>query len=150
MDILGISCFYHDSAASLVRDGEIIAAVQEERFTRKKHDFDFPINSINWCLKQGEIAAKDLHFLIFYEKPLIKFERILENFLSLAPSGISQFMQALPIWLKEKLWIPELIRKKLDYEGKILFAQHHETHAASAFYPSPFKEAAFLIFRKIR
>jgi carbamoyltransferase len=144
MNILGISCFYHDSAACLVRDGEIIAAAQEERFTRKKHDFDFPANSINWCLKEGGIAAKDLDFLIFYEKPLIKFERILENCLSFAPSGISQFMQALPIWLKEKLWIPELVRKKLDYEGKILFAQHHETHAASAFYPSPFKEAAFL------
>jgi carbamoyltransferase len=144
MDILGISCFYHDSAAVLVRDGEIIAAVQEERFTRKKHDFDFPINSINWCLKEGGISAKDLDFLIFYEKPLVKFERILENFLGFAPSGISQFMQALPIWLKEKLWIPELIRKELDYPGKILFAQHHEAHAASAFYPSPFKEAAFL------
>ena len=144
MNILGISCFYHDSAAALVRDGKIIAAVQEERFSRKKHDFDFPINSISWCLKQGGIAAKDLDCLIFYEKPLIKFERILETFLAYAPSGISQFMRALPIWLKEKLWIPELIKQKLDYQGKVLFAEHHQAHAASAFYPSPFKEAAFL------
>jgi carbamoyltransferase len=144
MNILGISCFYHDSAASLVRDGEIIAAAQEERFSRRKHDFDFPINAVKWCLEQGGITAKDLDFLIFYEKPLIKFERILENFLSQAPSGISQFMQAMPIWLKEKLWIPDLIRGKLNYEGKMLFARHHEAHAASAFYPSPFKEAAFL------
>jgi carbamoyltransferase len=144
MNILGISCFYHDSAASLVRDGEIIAAAQEERFSRRKHDFDFPINAVKWCLEQGGITAKDLDFLIFYEKPLIKFERILENFLSHAPSGISQFMQAMPIWLKEKLWIPDLIRGKLNYEGKMLFARHHEAHAASAFYPSPFKEAAFL------
>lgn len=144
MNILGISCFYHDSASCLVRDGEIIAAVQEERFTRKKHDFGFPNNSINWCLEEGGIAVKDLDFLIFYEKPFIKFERIMENFLAYAPSGISQFMQAMPIWLKEKFWIPDLIRKNLDYQGKILFAQHHEAHAASAFYPSPFKEAAFL------
>ncbi len=144
MNILGISCFYHDAAACLVRDGEVIAAVQEERFTRKKHDFSFPINSINWCLEEGGITVKALDFLIFYEKPFVKFERILENFLAYAPSGICQFMQAMPIWLKEKLWIPDLIRKNLDYEGKILFTQHHEAHAASAFYLSPFKEAAFL------
>lgn len=144
MNILGISCFYHDSAACLVRDGEIIAAVQEERFTRRKHDFNFPLNSINWCLKESSITAKDLDFVVFYDKPFIKFERILETSLTYAPTGIRQFVQAMPLWLKQKLWIPELIRKELGYQGKILFTEHHESHAASAFYPSPFKEAAFL------
>ena len=144
MNILGISCFYHDSAACLVRDGEIIAAVQEERFSRKKHDFNFPINSINWCLKEGGISSTDLDFVVFYDKPFIKFERILETSLTYAPTGVRQFIQALPLWLKQKLWIPELIRKELAYQGKILFTEHHESHAASAFYPSPFKEAAFL------
>src|SRR4030042_2033209 len=142
MNILGISCFYHDSAACLVRDGEIIAAVQEERFTRKKHDFNFPANSISWCLKEGGITAGDLDFVVFYDKPFIKFERILETSLTYAPTGIRQFVQALPLWLKQKLWIPELIRKELGgNQGKILFTGHHESHAASAFYPSPFKEA---------
>ncbi|MDP2939858.1 MAG: carbamoyltransferase [Candidatus Omnitrophota bacterium] len=144
MNILGISCFYHDSAACLVRDGEIMGAVQEERFTRKKHDFNFPINSINWCLKEGGICANDLDFVVFYEKPFIKFERILETYLTYAPVGIKQFLQSLPLWLKQKLWIPEFISKELNYKGKILFTGHHESHAASAFYPSPFKEAAFL------
>lgn len=144
MNILGISCFYHDSAACLLRDGEIIAAVQEERFTRKKHDFDFPAHSIKWCLKEGNITKKDLDFVVFYDKPFIKFERILETSLTYAPSGVRQFIQAMPLWLKQKLWIPELIRKELDYKGKILFTEHHESHAASAFYPSPFQEAAFL------
>ena len=144
MNIIGISCFYHDSAACLIRDGEIIGAVQEERFTRKKHDFNFPINSINWCLKEGGVTAEDLDFVVFYDKPFIKFERILETSLSYAPSGIRQFILGMPLWLKQKLWIPELIRKELNYKGKILFTEHHESHAASAFYPSPFKEAAFL------
>jgi carbamoyltransferase len=144
MNILGLSCFYHDSAACLVRDGEIVAAVQEERFTRKKHDFNFPAHSIEWCLKQGNISLKDLDYLVFYDKPWVKFERILETFLSYAPTGITQFIQAMPLWLKQKLWIPQMIRKELDYSGKILFTEHHESHAASAFYPSPFAEAAFL------
>ena len=144
MNILGISCFYHDSAACLVRDGEIIAAVQEERLTRKKHDFNFPINSINWCLEEAGIVAKDLDFVVFYDKPFIKFERILETYLMYAPSGIRQFIQAMPLWLKQKLWIPDIIRKELAYQGEILFSEHHESHAASAFYPSPYKEAAFL------
>src|SRR3989338_2733656 len=138
MNILGISCFYHDSAACLVRDGEIIAAVQEERFTRKKHDFNFPVNSINWCLKEGSVTAGDLDFVVFYDKPFIKFERILETYLSYAPSGIRQFIQAMPLWLKQKLWIPQIIKEELGYEGKVLFTSHHESHAASAFYPSPF------------
>ncbi len=144
MHILGISCFYHDSAACLVRDGEIIAAVQEDRFSRKKHDYSFPINAINYCLKEAGIDIADLDFIVFYDKPLVKFERILETALSYAPSGITQFIAAIPIWLKQKLWIPEIIRKNLGFNGKVLFSEHHESHAASAFYPSPFKESAFL------
>jgi len=144
MNILGISCFYHDSAACLIKDGDITAAVQEERFTRKKHDFNFPTQAINWCLKHDNITVKDLDFVVFYDKPFIKFERILETFLTYAPSGIRQFIQAMPLWLKQKLWIPELIQKELKYKGKVLFATHHESHAASAFYPSGFQEAAFL------
>ena len=144
MNILGISCFYHDSAACLVRDGEILAAAQEERFTRKKHDFNFPINAINWCLEEAGIKTGEVDLVVFYDKPFIKFERILETALAYAPSGIKQFIQAMPLWLKQKLWIPEIIRKELGYNGKILFSGYHESHAASAFYPSPFKEAAFL------
>jgi len=142
--ILGISAFYHDSAACILRDGEILAAVQEERFTRKKHDFSFPINSIKWCLSSQGISSSDLDFVVFYDKPFIKFERILETYLMYAPLGLSQFIQAIPLWLKEKLWIPQLICRELNYKGEILFCGHHESHAASAFYPSPFSEAAFL------
>jgi len=144
MNILGISCFYHDSAAALLRNGEIIAAVQEERFTRRKHDFNFPTHAIKWCLESSGIDSKGLDFVVFYDKPLVKFERILETSLAFAPTGVRQFIQAMPLWLKQKLWIPQLIRKELNYEGKILFTEHHESHAGSAFYPSPFKEAAFL------
>jgi len=144
MNILGISCFYHDSAAALIRDGEIIGAAQEERFTRKKHDFSFPLHSIKWCLKEAQLEINDIDIVVFYEKPFIKFERILETALMSAPGGIQQFLQAMPIWLKEKLWTPEIIRKELNFKGKILFCGHHESHAASAFFPSPFKEAAFL------
>ncbi len=144
MHILGISCFYHDSAAALIWDGEIIGAAQEERFTRKKHDFNFPKNAAAWCLKNSGISPKDLDLVVFYDKPFIKFERILETCLAYAPSGIKQFIQAMPVWLKQKLWIPDLIRQELGYNGKILFTEHHESHAASAFYPSPYQEAAFL------
>lgn len=144
MKILGISSFYHDSAAALVCDGDIVAAAQEERFTRKKHDPGFPAHAIRWCLQQGGITARDLDFVVFYDKPFIKFERILETALTYAPSGIRQFIQAMPLWLKQKLWIPEIIRKELGYDGRVLFCGHHESHAASAFYPSPFREAAFL------
>lgn len=144
MNILGISCFYHDSAGCLVRDGKIIAAAQEERFTRKKHDFNFPAQAVRWCLKEGNISSKDLDCVVFYDKPFIKFERILETAFTYAPLGVRQFIQAMPLWLKRKLWIPEIIREELNYQGKILFCGHHESHAASAFYPSPFKEAAFL------
>lgn len=144
MHILGISCFYHDSAACLLRDGEIIAAAQEERFSRKKHDAGFPIWAIRWCLTEAGIKAGDLDFVVFYEKPLLKFERILETALSRVPFGIRPFLKAMPLWLKEKLWIPSIIRKELNYQGRILFSEHHESHAASSFYPSPFKKAAFL------
>jgi carbamoyltransferase len=144
MRILGISCFYHDSAAALVQDGKIVSAAQEERFTRKKHDFNFPAYAVKWCLEEAGISVNELDFVVFYDKPLVKFERILETSLAYAPSGIRQFVQAMPLWLKQKLWIPDLIRKELGFKGQILFSEHHESHAASAFYPSPYQEAAFL------
>ena len=144
MYILGISAFYHDSAACLVKDGEIISAAQEERFTRKKHDFNFPINAINFCLSYSKISAKELDLVAFYDKPFLKFERLLESYLSYAPKGIKSFIKAMPLWIKEKLWMKELIKKELNYEGKIIFPEHHESHAASAFFPSPFIEAAIL------
>lgn len=144
MNILGISAFYHDSAACLVRDGEIISAAQEERFTRKKHDFNFPSNAINFCLQYGGINTSQLDLVAFYDKPFLKFERLLETYISFAPSGIKSFIKAMPLWIKEKLWMKEFIQKELKYEGKIIFLEHHESHAASAFYPSPFQEAAIL------
>lgn len=144
MNILGISAFYHDSAACLIQDGKITCAAQEERFTRKKHDFSFPKNAIHYCLQDNGLKGKDLDFVAFYDKPFIKFERILETYLAYAPIGIRSFIKAIPLWLKEKLWIKELILKELDYKGKIIFPEHHESHAASAFFPSPFQNAAFL------
>ncbi|MEE2710297.1 MAG: carbamoyltransferase [Gemmatimonadota bacterium] len=145
MNILGISAFYHDSAAALVRDGEIIAAAQEERFSRKKHDHRFPKNAVNYCLLEGGIRSDGLDHVIFYDKPLTKFERLLETYLGYAPAGINSFNKAMPLWLKEKLWMPDTIKKEMGgYKGKVLFCDHHESHAASAFYPSPFKEAAIL------
>ncbi len=145
MNILGISAFYHDSAACLVRDGEIIAAAQEERFTRKKHDASFPENAVKFCLGQGGIQVSDLDYVGFYDKPFIKFERILETYLSIAPKGLRQYLSAMPVWLKDKLWTRTNIRKDLGgYKGPVLFTEHHESHAASAFFPSPFQEAAIL------
>jgi carbamoyltransferase len=144
MNILGISAFYHDSAACLVQDGRISAAAQEERFTRKKHDSAFPINAINFCLTHANMTADDIDIVVFYDKPFIKFERILETYLTYAPVGIKSFIKAIPLWIKSKLWMKELINKELGYEGKILFTEHHESHAAAAFFPSPFQEAAFL------
>ncbi|MBN2138811.1 MAG: carbamoyltransferase [Sedimentisphaerales bacterium] len=144
MDILGISAFYHDSAACLVRDGVIIAAAQEERFTRKKHDYSFPKNAVAFCLTAGGVQAADLDYVAFYDKPFIKFERILETYLAFAPRGIGTFIKAIPLWIKQKLWMKEVIAKELGYEGQILFPEHHESHAASAFFPSPFAQAAFL------
>jgi carbamoyltransferase len=144
MNILGISAFYHDSAACLVQDGKIISAAQEERFTRKKHDSAFPVNAIKFCLQDNNLSVKDLDYVAYYDKPFLTFERILETYLSYAPVGIKSFIKALPLWIKKKLWMKEVIRKELDYEGKIVFPEHHESHAASAFFPSPFQEAAFL------
>ncbi len=144
MNILGISAFYHDSAACLLRDGKIIAAAQEERFTRKKHDFSFPTHAIDFCLKQGGISAADLDVVAFYDKPFLKFERILETYLAFAPHGIASFLQAMPLWIKQKLWMKDFIQEELKFQGKVIFPEHHESHAASAFFPSPFQEAAIL------
>lgn len=144
MYILGISAFYHDSAACIVKDGDIIAAAQEERFTRKKHDFRFPTNAINFCMDFARIGSDDLEIVAFYDKPFLKFERILETYLTYAPVGIKSFLKAMPLWIKEKIWMKELIKNELDYKGKIIFPEHHESHAASAFYPSPYNEAAIL------
>lgn len=159
--ILGISAFYHDSAACLVRDGEIIAAAQEERFTRIKHDHNFPVHAARYCLKEAGITAEQLDFVGFYDKPLLKFDRLLETYLDYAPAGFRSFLKAMPLWMKEKLWMPDLIRTEMakangvederaakkarkKFEWKLLFGDHHESHAASAFYPSPFEEAAIL------
>jgi len=144
MNILGISAFYHDSAACLVQDGRIAAAAQEERFTRKKHDPSFPKHSINYCLQYGGLSINELDFVAFYDKPFIKFERILSTYLAYTPLGIRSFIKAIPLWIKQKLWMKELLKRDLGYEGKIIFTEHHESHAASAFFPSPFQEAAFL------
>ena len=144
MNILGISAFYHDSAACLVVDGEIISAAQEERFTRKKHDYRFPVNAAEFCLEYSKLDINDIDIVAFYDKPFLKFERLLETYLAYAPIGITSFIKAMPLWIKQKLWIKDLIKKELGYEGKVLFPEHHESHAASAFYPSPFDNAAIL------
>ncbi len=142
--ILGISAYYHDSAACLVKDGIIIAAAQEERFTRKKHDASFPENAVCYCLKEAGITVKDLDYVGFYEKPFLKFERLLLTYLNYAPWGIISFLKAMPSWLKEKIFLKNVILEQLGYSGEILFVEHHESHAASAFFPSPFKDAAVL------
>ncbi|HEV8136039.1 MAG TPA: carbamoyltransferase, partial [Pyrinomonadaceae bacterium] len=160
VSILGISAFYHDSAACLVVDGEIVAAAQEERFSRVKHDHRFPINAARYCLKEANLNASQLDFVGFYDKPLLKFDRLLETYLDYSPSGFSSFLKSMPLWMREKLWMPDLIRTELaktgeeddrkakklgkKFEWKLLFGDHHESHAASAFYPSPFEEAAIL------
>ncbi len=144
MYILGISAFYHDSAACLVKDGEIIAAAQEERFTRKKHDYRFPKNAVDYCLNSEKISINDVSQVAFYDKPFLKFERILETYLSYAPLGIKSFLKAMPLWIKQKLWMKELIKTELNFSGEIIFPEHHQSHAASAFFPSPFDEAAFI------
>ena len=145
MHILGISAYYHDSAACILKNGEIIAAAQEERFTRKKHDQNFPSNAIKYCLEEASIQSSELGLVAFYDKPFLKFERILETYLSSAPRGISSFLKAIPLWIRKKLWIKILIQEELEgYKGKILFPEHHASHAASAFYASPYKDAAFL------
>lgn len=159
--ILGISAFYHDSAACLVVDGEIVAAAQEERFTRIKHDHNFPVQAARYCLREAGITAEELDYAGFYDKPLLKFDRLLETYLDYAPLGFRSFVKSMPLWMKEKLWMPDLIRTEIaqangvederaakkagkKFEWKLLFGDHHESHAASAFYPSPFEEAAIL------
>ena len=153
MNVLGISAYYHDSAACLLREGEIIAAAQEERFTRKKHDAGFPHHAVRYCLGEGGIGLKDLTYVVFYDKPLIKFERLLETYLGFAPKGIQSFLAAMPVWLKEKLLLRNLLRRELltcapGMQGsqlpQFLFGEHHESHAASAFFPSPYQKAAVL------
>ncbi len=144
MWVLGISAFYHDSAAALVRDGEIIAACQEERFTRKKHDPGFPTHAARACLNMAGIGINDVDYVAFYDKPILKFDRLLETYFGVVPSGLRSFITAMPVWLKEKLWMTDTISKSLGYEGQILFGEHHESHVASAFYPSPFESAAIL------
>ena len=142
--ILGISAFYHDSAGCIVRDGEIIAAAQEERFTRKKHDQRFPSHAIRFCLKEAGCSAAELDAVVFYDKPFLKFNRLLETYLTHAPKGFRTFAMSMPIWLKEKLWLSDVIAEKLQFDGKVLFTEHHESHAASAFFPSPFDRAAIV------
>ncbi len=142
--VLGLSAFYHDAAACLLVDGKIVAAAQEERFTRKKHDPEFPAHAARYCLAAGGLAAKDLDLVAFYDKPLLKFERLFETYLDYAPRGFASFQKAMPLWLTNRLWMEETIRKELDTPAPILFGDHHESHAASAFFPSPFEEAAIL------
>ena len=144
--ILGISAFYHDSAAALIVDGEIVAAAQEERFTRIKHDFAFPVHAIEYCLKEAGLAPEDLDYVGFYDKPLLKFERLLETYLSFAPVGFRSFLKAMPLWLRQKLHLPREMNKGLGgrFKKRYVFTEHHESHAASAFFPSPFEEAAIL------
>ena len=144
MTILGISCFYHDSAAALLRDGELVAAAQEERFTRKRHDSDFPTLAIRSCLATAGITMKDVDAVVFYDKPFVKFERILQTYVGTFPLSYRSFLKALPIWMKEKMWVRQTIMRELEYAGEILFTDHHMAHAASAFLPSPFEESAIL------
>ncbi|HEV7514842.1 MAG TPA: carbamoyltransferase N-terminal domain-containing protein, partial [Thermoanaerobaculia bacterium] len=156
MKLLGVSCFYHDSAACLIDSGRIVAAAQEERFTRIKHDADFPVNAVRYCLAEGGVIGNGgaggnggLDGVVFYDKPLLKFHRILETYLAVVPRGLRSYVQAVPLWLKDKLWIPPQIEEALERSGvtnrpEIYFTEHHESHAASAFYPSPFEEAAVL------
>ena len=130
MNILGISCFYHDSAACLIQDGTITAAAQEERFTRKKHDPRFPINAINYCLGEAGITASQVNYCVFYDKPFLTFERLLLSYLTVAPKGLRSWLEAMPLWLGKKLHIPKIIQKEIGYEGEVLYTEHHEAHAA--------------------
>src|SRR6266436_9924783 len=151
MLILGISAFFHDSAAALLNDGRIVAAAQEERFTRKKHDARFPAHAIAYCLAEGGTALDDVDYVVFYEKPFLKFERLLETYIAFAPRGFRSFAMAIPLWIREKLFQKDIIRRELqkvapdfDWQNRLLFTEHHLSHAASAFYASPFSEAAVL------
>ena len=152
MRILGISAFYHDSAAALLEDGRIVAAAQEERFSRKKHDAGFPHGSVSYCLEAAGCGLDGIDYVVFYDKPFLKFERLLETYVAFAPRGFKSFRMAMPVWLREKLFQKDLLKKELsaygdgfDWKSRILFAEHHQSHAASAFYPSPFEEAAIVL-----
>ena len=147
--VLGVSCWYHDAAAALVVDGEVVAAAQEERFTRRKHDAEFPSNAVKYCLAEGGVSDGELDAVVFYDKPILKFHRILETYLGIAPAGLPSFLQAVPLWLRSKLWVAPRIHEALAELGmesmpEVVFGEHHESHAASAFFPSPFEEAAVL------
>src|SRR6185436_9561916 len=144
--ILGISAFYHDSAAALIVDGEIVAAAQEERFTRKKHDHDFPSHALRYCLAEAGLKPEQLDYIGFYDKPFLKFERLLETYLAYAPRGFRSFIKFVPLWMQQKLHLPRELARGLDgrYDRQYVFTEHHESHAASAFFPSPFEEAAIL------
>ena len=151
MKILGISAYYHDAAAALLIDGNIVSAAQEERFTRKKHDSSFPLHAIRYCLESESVRLRDLDAVVFYDKPFLKFERLLETYYGFAPAGFPSFLKAMPVWIKEKVFIKSNIMKGLqEIEGvskndvRLLFAEHHLSHAASAFYPSAFQESAIL------
>jgi carbamoyltransferase len=153
INILGISAYYHDSAACLLRDGEIVAAAQEERFSRKKHDARFPTHAVRFCLQQGAVQLNGLKYVVFYDKPLLKFERLLENYVAFSPKGIKSYLMAMPVWMKEKVLLKKVLQKELlslypeatkASLPSLLFTEHHEAHAASAFYPSPFEHAAVL------
>lgn len=144
MYVLGISCFYHDSAACLAHEGRILAAAQEERFSRKKHDPRFPTNAINYCFHEAGISIQQVDYLVYYDKPFLTLERLLMSYLTVAPKGLRSWLEAMPLWLGQKLNIPKVIKKEIGYEGDVLYTEHHEAHAASAFYPSPFNEAAIL------
>ena len=152
MNILGISAYYHDSAAALLRDGELVAAAQEERFSRKKHDARFPTHATEYCLAEGKVALQEIDYVVFYDKPLLKFDRLLETYLAYAPRGFKSFAMAMPIWLKEKLYLKKLLRDELATIAgckvkelpRLMFTEHHQAHAASAFFPSPFERAAVL------
>lgn len=144
MKILGLSCFYHDSAAALLVDGALVAAAHEERFSRKRHDPSFPRQAVRFCLAEAGLRPADLDYVVFYDKPLLKFERLLQTYLGTVPKGLASFTKAMPVWLREKLWTTRVIRDELDYDGELLFTEHHQSHAAAAFFPSPFREAAIL------
>ena len=151
MVIVGVSAYYHDSAVALIRDGDIVACAQEERFTRRKHDASFPCNALRYCLEQARIGAAEIDKVAFYDKPFLKFERLLETYLMFAPRGFRSFKMAIPVWLREKLFLKDLLARELaafdpqlDWADRLLFGEHHLSHAASAFYPSPFDQAVVL------
>lgn len=145
MNIIGISCYYHDSAACLLKDGKLVAAVEEERFTRQKHDNSFPENAVNYCLERGGISEEDIDFVVFHEKPITKFMRILQTFVDVFPRGFKFFRESMPDWVNRKLLIKSRIQKELEgFEGDVMFSKHHLSHASAAFHPSPYEEAAIL------